>query len=268
MMDVLEQKKRAIGQHSRQAEEFAERYRALERDAYQSCFTYSRRRLDMWLERMLPSSGRGLRLLDVGCGTGNQLVRLAKRGFDVAGIDGSSQMLVQARAINPAADIRQADVEAIPFSDNTFDVILCIEVLRYLPCTLACLREMARVLKPGGLCLATATPLFNLNGYWLVNRVAHTLKLRRLVPLKQFFTTSRRLRRELARAGFDTNEVHGVYFGPINWVERIFPRSLAPTLRRWERVDAALADRWVLREFSNMFLVRAEKGTTRGSRDA
>src|SRR5947207_10383198 len=173
MLSQTNQKQRAIEQHSRQAAEFAERYRALDRDSYQSCFTYSRRRLDIWLERMLPSCGTGLRLLDVGCGTGNQIARLTCRGFDVAGVDGSDQMLAQARALNPGMDLRQADVEAIPFPDGSFDIVLCIEVLRYLPDPLACMREMARVLKPGGICLETAAPLLNLNGYWVVNRIAH-----------------------------------------------------------------------------------------------
>lgn len=263
MNDVLDQKQSAIDQHSRQAQEFVDRYRILERDAYGSCFTYSRRRLDVWLARILPKSGNGLRLLDVGCGTGHQLERLAQQGFHVSGIDGSPEMLARAQTRNPGVDIRQADVEAIPFPDGSFNFVLCIEVLRYLSNPTACLREMARVLRPGGICLVTAAPLLNLNGYWLVNRVAHLLRPRNLVTLKQFFTTSFRLRRQLGTAGFRTADIHGVYFGPINWLERLCPRLLAPSLKRWESMDAALADRWFLREFSNMFLVRAEKGAGR-----
>ncbi len=264
MIDVMDQKQSAIDQHARQAEEFAEHYRVMEKDAFRSCFTYSRRRLDVWLERLLPRSGSGLRLLDVGCGTGNQLARLARQGYEVAGIDGAAEMLAQARTINPGVDIRQADVEALPFPDASFDVVLCIEVLRYLANPAACLREMARALKPGGSCLVTAAPLLNLNGYWLVNRLAHLFRFRNLVSLKQFFTTLRRLRRELTAAGFSSTELHGVYLGPINWVERLTPFALSPCLRRWEPIDAALADRWLLREFSNMFVVRAIKGPVHG----
>ena len=116
---------------------------------------------------------------------------------------------------------------------------------------------MARVLRPGGVCLATATPLFNLNGYWLVNRAARFLPFARLVRLKQYFTTSGKLRQQCVEAGLDVRAVHGVYFGPVNWVERLIPRALPGFLRGWERLDAALADRPVLREFSNMFLVHA-----------
>lgn len=258
-MSGHDQKQQAVEQHSRQAAEFTQRYQALEKDAYGSCFTYSRRRLDVWLERMLPGSGAGRRLLDVGCGTGHQLARFRGRGFEVAGVDGSPAMLDEARAHNPGVDVRQTDVEQLPFPDATFDVILCIEVLRYLPDPVSCVREMGRVLRPGGMCLATAAPLFNLNGYWMVNRLAHLLRPSGLVPLKQFFTTSRRLTRTFRTAGMRSVDVHGVYIGPINWVERIFPRGLAGSLRWWEPLDAALADRWLLREFSNMFLVHAQK---------
>lgn len=259
IVDFLDQKQRAIEQHSRQAAEFAKRYRTLDKNSYESCFTYSRRRLDSWLDRILPQHGNGYRLLDVGCGTGNQLARLGRRGFDVAGVDGSPEMLTQARAINLRVDIRQADVEAIPFADGSFDFVLCLEVLRYLPNPLACLREMGRVLKPGGVCLATAAPLLNLNGYWLVNRLASLLPLGNLVRLKQFFTTSHGLRRDFKAAGFGRVDVHGVYFGPVNWVERLLPRALCGVLQRWEPIDAVLADRWLLREFSNMFLARAQR---------
>lgn len=254
------QKQLAIDQHSQQAVEFAERYRELNADAYRSCFAYSRRRLGVLLESCLPEQGKGLRLLDVGCGTGHHMASLRERGFEVAGVDGSAGMLDQARANNPGAEIRQADVEAIPFGDATFDFVLCVEVLRYLPDSEPCVREISRVLKPGGVCLATAAPLLNLNGYWLVNRIANLKKVGDLVRLKQFFATSRQLRREFVSAGFLKPSVHGVYLGPINWVERLAPRGLPRLLKAWEPVDAALADLPLLMEFSNMFLVHAVKG--------
>jgi hypothetical protein len=74
--------------------------------------------------------------------------------------------------------------------------------------------------------------------------------------LKQFFTTSRRLRRAFAGAGFNTPTVHGVYIGPVNWVERLAPSLLPRTLKAWESIDSAVADRKLIREFSNMFLVQ------------
>ncbi len=135
--------------------------------------------------------------------------------------------------------------------------MLCVEVLRYLPASDRCIAEMARVLKPGGICLATATPLLNLNGYWLINRIASSVRVGDLVRLKQFFTTAGRLRREFLAAGFNKPDVHGVYIGPVNWVERLAPKMLSRALKTWEPADAALAGLPLLRQFSNMFLVHA-----------
>jgi ubiquinone/menaquinone biosynthesis C-methylase UbiE len=260
MTTVATQKRQAIDLHSAQADLFAARYDEADAAAYRDCFAYSRHRLQRLLDEYLPVNGGGARLLDVGCGTGHFLAELRRRGYDGAGVDGSAEMLAHARQVNPGAELRQADVEALPFPDASFDFLLCVEVLRYLPDPARCIAEFGRVLRPGGVCLATAAPAFNLNGYWLVNRLAPLVPFARLVRLRQFFSTSGGLRRHFAAAGFPAPVVHGVYFGPINWVERLAPRLLPRFLRGWERLDCALADRDGLREFANMFLVYAVRG--------
>ena len=257
MKSAAAQKAQAIAQHSEQASAFAARYQRLAVDPYESCFAYSRYRLDALLDRYLPTPAQGLRLLDVGCGTGNQLVGFRLRGFDVDGVDGSAEMIAFARRNNPGVNVQQSDVEALPFASASFDVVVCIEVLRYLPRVSRCLSEIARVLRPGGVCLATAAPVLNLNGYWLVNRVASAVPLPGLVRLRQYFTSSIRLKRELRSAGFGAVDVHGVYVGPINWIERAAPHKLRTVLRMWDRIDARLADQSIIREFANMFLARA-----------
>jgi ubiquinone/menaquinone biosynthesis C-methylase UbiE len=253
------QKKHAIDTHSEQAEEFASSYREMAEDPYSSCFTYSRRRLALALERALPARGDGLRLLDVGCGTGHHLAGLRARGFDASGVDGSQEMLARARQMNPGVDLRTSDVDALPFPDASFDYVVCIEVLRYLPDPNACIREMARVLRPGGVALVTAQPYLNLNGYFLINRLPLKRQLG-LVPLKQFFTTRGRLRRQLRAASFAEAQVHGVYWGPLNWVERLAKPAVRPFLRRWEALDAAVSDRPFFRDTANMLLAVAVKG--------
>ena len=247
----------AIAVHSAQADLFAERYEAP--DPYGDCFSYSRRRLDELLWRHVPSDGTGLRALDLGCGTGHQLARLHQRGFEVVGVDGSAEMLDHAATVNPGAELHRADVAHTPLPAASVDLVLCIEVLRYLRDPEPCLAEIARVLRPGGRCLVTAAPRFNLNGYWALNRLAAAAPLPGLTRLRQFFTTSRRLRRRLEAAGLDEVRVEGVYLGPVNWVERIAPRALPHVLRRWEPLDRRLADRRALRELANMFLAGARR---------
>jgi ubiquinone/menaquinone biosynthesis C-methylase UbiE len=248
----------AVEVHSRQAGEFAASYKEYGRDPYGSCFTYSRMRLGQALEEVVPRSVSGLRAIDVGCGTGHHISDLISRGFDVAGIDGSPDMLAEAAKSNADADLRQADVAALPFPDGSFDLALCVEVLRYLADPGPCIAEMARVLRPGGVCLATAAPLFSMNGYPVINRIALTRQIGDLVQLKQHFTTPSRIRGRFVSAGFSPVEVHGIYTGPINWVEHLAPGRLPSFLHRWEPVDRKLADRPRLRGLSNMLLVKAE----------
>jgi ubiquinone/menaquinone biosynthesis C-methylase UbiE len=248
-------KERAVEVHSAQADLFAARYRDL--DPYASCFNYSRRRLEAVLDRLLPARGDGLRLLDVGCGTGHHLAQARARGFTVAGVDGSEEMLEQAARSCPGAELHLSDVEALPFPAGGFDVVLSIEVLRYLPDAHACLRELARVTRAGGTCLATASPLFNLSGYPALNRLAAAVPLGNLVRLRQFFHTSLGLRRLFRNAGFGEVTTHGVYLGPINWVERLAPRALPRLLKRWEPLDARVADLPLVRDLSGMLLVHA-----------
>lgn len=253
-----EQVKRAVDVHSEQAGKFAARYGAA--DPYSSAFAYSRKRLDTFLDHYLPPTSARLRLLDVGCGTGHQLAHWRAAGYDGAGVDGSDAMLAEARQNNPEAELEQADVQRLPFPDASFDRVTSIEVLRYLPDPSASIREMARVLRPGGICLATAAPAFSLNGYAVVNRIALMLPIGNLTRLKQFFTTSRRLRRQFLDAGFSDVKVHGVYLGPLSWIERLAPRRLSRALQRWEPIDERIADRPVLRDVGNMFLVSAVRG--------
>ena len=253
-----DQVQRALDVHSEQAGMFAARYG--EADPYSSCFVYSRKQLDRFLDAELTRTDEALRLLDVGCGTGHQLAHWRSLGYEVAGVDGSAEMLAHAQANNPGAQIVEADARQLPFPDAGFDRVTSIEVLRYLPDAQPSIDEMARVLRPGGVCLATAAPLLALNGYALVNRVGLAVPFGRLTRLKQFFTTSSRLRRQFEQAGFTDVTVHGVYLGPLIWIERLAPRRLAAALRWWEPRDQRLADKPGVRELSNMFLVRAVRG--------
>ena len=214
-------------------------------------------RLEQMLAARLPADGSGRRALDVGCGTGHHLRDLTARGFDAAGVDGSDAMLAEARIAAPAAALARAEVDALPFPNAGFDLALCIEVLRYLPDPEPCLAEMARVLRPGGLCLATAAPRWSVNGYALVNRLALVAPVAGLVRLKQYFTTPSQLRQQFERAGFSSVHVHAVYTGPINWIERLAPQRLPAVLHRWEPVDRRLCAQPALRGLSNMLLVEA-----------
>jgi hypothetical protein len=118
---------------------------------------------------------------------------------------------------------------------------------------------MARVLRPGGVCFATATPPLNLNGYALVNRVAAAAPVPGLTRLRQFFFSPARLRRLFVDAGFEDPGIHGVYLGPVNWVQRLAPGRISSFLEAWQHVDDALVDRPRVAPWTNMVLVAATR---------
>jgi SAM-dependent methyltransferase len=67
--------------------------------------------------------GPGDRVLDVGCGTGTFLRLCADRGATTSGIDAAEGLLALARARVPEADLRHGDMLALPFADNSFDLV-------------------------------------------------------------------------------------------------------------------------------------------------
>jgi ubiquinone/menaquinone biosynthesis C-methylase UbiE len=255
-MDAESIEQRAIARYSEIAGSFEVGYHR-QKTGQDIAFAYGRKRLETYLYPSLEAGGKDV--LDVGCGTGHYINELRRRGLGVSGVDGSAEMLKHARANNPGADIRQARVQELPFPDESFDSVICIEVLRYLPNPVHCIREMARVLKPGGICLATAVPRLNLNGSWLLNRIDAILFIPSLNHLRQNFTSSRELRKQFTAAGFYNPDIRGVYFGPTSWIMRFAPKLLPGFLRWREPRDAKLANIPSRADFSNMCLVSARK---------
>ena len=111
----------------------------------------------LWKRKMarLVALGESKQALDVCCGTGDLIVRLANRGGRVAGVDMNGAMLNVARrrlAMRNIVQSRlyQADALQLPFGDGQFDVVTIAYGLRNLADYKTGLQEIFRVLKPGG----------------------------------------------------------------------------------------------------------------------
>src|SRR6476660_9519184 len=105
------------------------------------------------LPRLIDFNGhRGERVLEVGCGAGTDLVRFAKGGAIVTGVDLSASAITLARENfaqqGLAADLREADGEHLPCGDATFDLVYAHGVVQYTSDPAALVRECHRVLKP------------------------------------------------------------------------------------------------------------------------
>lgn len=104
------------------------------------------------LELLRP--GPGMKVLDVGCGTGNFSIKLVRLGCDVLGIDISREMLAvageKARMEGFKVDFRYMDVNAMEFADESFDAVISMAALEFMKDHSRALDEMFRVLKRGG----------------------------------------------------------------------------------------------------------------------
>lgn len=103
------------------------------------------------IKSVIPSLA-GIRILDVGCGSGGLARLLAEEGAEVTGIDPNPQALTAARTLVPAARFEAASAEALPFEDAAFDVVLVVNALHHVPLHAMdrALAEAGRVARPGG----------------------------------------------------------------------------------------------------------------------
>jgi SAM-dependent methyltransferase len=96
----------------------------------------------------------GQAVLDVACGTGVVAVTAAQRGANVTGADLTPELLERARENSQIAgvqiDWREADVEALPFANDQFDIVLSQFGHMFAPRPEVAIAEMLRVLRPGG----------------------------------------------------------------------------------------------------------------------
>lgn len=95
----------------------------------------------------------GQKVLDVACGTGilarEVILRTGSKGY-VAGVDPSAGMLAVASQLEPAVDWREGFAESLPFPDESFDAVVSQFGLMFFTDRRQALREMQRVLVPGG----------------------------------------------------------------------------------------------------------------------
>lgn len=101
---------------------------------------------------MLDAAGvaPGSRVLDVCCGPGMLAAGAFERGAEAVGLDFSAEAVKLARALVPAVRFQQGDAQSLPFDAASFDSVVCGYGLMHLPEPATAMREMLRVLRPGG----------------------------------------------------------------------------------------------------------------------
>jgi ubiquinone/menaquinone biosynthesis C-methylase UbiE len=189
--------------------------------------------LEQELILALIGSPDGLRILDVGCGDAATAVILAERGAIVTGIDTNHGMLavaqMRAEASGVAAQFTHGDIRALSFADDSFDLVLAVTVLCFVEDAAQAVREMTRVLRPGGRLVIGELGRWNL---WAAKRrVSSWLGSR--VWRSATFRTARTLQDLVASAGLAITTMRGaVYYPPF-----------APTAAQLARIDAWIGSR-------------------------
>lgn len=177
----------------------------------------------------------GAWVLDLGCGEGRHVHGLhVLGGINVVGLDRDGPSLVKAReglAMLPAATATTGFVEGdayrTPYADATFDAVICSEVLEHLEDYHAALAEIARVLKPGGVFVATVPRAWPERICWALASGPGGYGDQPGGHLRIF--DERELAADIAKGGFDKtgrHHAHGLH-APYWWLKCAF----------WDRRD-------------------------------
>jgi ubiquinone/menaquinone biosynthesis C-methylase UbiE len=165
---------------------------------------------------------RDSRILDVGCGDGALLCTTASRGSVAIGVDPDPAMVTAARSrareMGVSVTLLQGSVERLAFPDATFDVVTAVTVLCFVSDVAGAVREMARVLRPGGLLVLGELGRWSL---WAMNRRVRGW-LGSATWKAAHFWSAAELCALAEQAGLSVNTIHGgAFYPPIGALARI-----------------------------------------------
>ena len=198
------------------------------------------------------------KILDVGCGGGNMLIRLARDGADCYGID----LLVEASLL-PAIEKAKAERvnihlcygvgESLPFDDESFDEVLFMSVIQYVQNQERCLREIRRVLKYEGLFLATVPSSRNIRSLFQWSRRAG------YETMQYDFRTFNDI---LVNSGFEVLQIREMEFNPYGYT--MFLRVLYKVIGQraavgWEKFANTLIKLMPMHNIASNMLALCQK---------
>lgn len=126
----------------------------------------------------------GRRVLDAGVGTGRFARMLIQRGASVVGFDLSPEMLMTCARNEPRARLVQARLGSpLPFADGAFDHVICIRVIKYLDDWGAALRELRRLVRPGGRLVLEVANRWSLARWGYLGMPVHLITQREVARL-------------------------------------------------------------------------------------
>lgn len=189
----------------------------------------------------------GERVLDLGCGAGRHAFEALRRGGRVVAADvaerelpGVMRMIDAMRLAGEAgaegsASAVRADALALPFADDAFDAVIASEILEHVPLDADAIREIGRVLRPGGVAAVTVPRWFPERVCWLLSERYHRVEGGHLRVYSR-----RTLRTRLASAGLVATDAHHAHalHSPYWWLKCIVgvERDDHPFVRAYHRM--------------------------------
>ena len=190
----------------------------------------------------------GKRVLELGCGTGSDLLRFAKVGARITGLDLSprSASLAKARlrVYNYQGNVIIADAEQLPFKTSSFDLVYSWGVLHHTPDTEQAIKEVYRVTKPGGeICimlyhrhslvalqmylvygLFAFKPSRKVEDIFAKHHESPGTKAYTVAEVERMFSSFKRLRIDIQPTPYDLRYKRDKHFP--QWVGKLIPRRL------------------------------------------
>ena len=196
----------------------------------------------------------GRDVLDLGCNNGYGTNYLRTTAKSVIGVDVSPTALSDAAIRFPGLDLRLYDGGALPFSDAQFDTVVSLQVIEHVPDTGRYLREIGRVLRPGGIAIFSTPNAcirldpgmppwnpFHVREYWPAELYAELAPAFKAVAVKGLFARDdiyqieyQRCRQALERARQPSPQATMGSFRRqfVSVIKRILPASVVSRLRR------------------------------------
>jgi len=171
---------------------------------------------------------RPIKVLDVGCGGGSMIVQLAERDTMACGVDPLMEVsLVKARSLaeqkGKEIGLVQAKGELLPFRTDYFDVVICASTLQHVEDQRAVLKEISRVMKPGGSLIVTVPTYRNVSTLFLWKKAPGYVT--KVYDFPSFM-------REIEGAGFRAKQVETFGFFPpfsipvLNRISKVFGKEV------------------------------------------
>ncbi|MBI3046041.1 MAG: class I SAM-dependent methyltransferase [Candidatus Harrisonbacteria bacterium] len=177
-------------------------------------------------------------ILEAGVGQGVVLKNIQKRGGrnirSLTGIDLSERLIAMAKSLVPEAKILKADIEQMPFPDNSFDFVVMVDVFPYLLDFDKALEEVRRVLRPSGIFIVTVP-----NKNWIL--FDRYIKARKNIqPVDDRFFDFEEMKELLERNGFAVADYKGAdalrFYGWKHKLDRLAAFFLSFLHKRMKKI--------------------------------